>query len=170
MSLKSFDKFCEKMITGKSDNNDDIYSTKEIYDERQNQIRSKLTIEALVVALALSAAIVLLNDMSGWFESSFAAIAMCGAIAFLWYVIRNAAKGTLCGVKGNGVMYTGVIIALECLVYLLITLDDIGESGVIVEGRVSDQLLMLISLGIMLISAIIVLIIASKNKKHKDKE
>lgn len=164
MSLKSFDKFCETMITGETG------AQKEIYDERQNQIRSKLTIETLTVALALSAAIVLLNDISGWFESSFAAMAMCGAIAFLWYVIRNAVKGTLCGVKGNGVMYTGIVIVFECLIYLLITFNDIEESGVIVDGCVSDGLLMIISLGIMLISAVIVLIIASKNKKQKEKE
>lgn len=164
MSLKSFDKFCETMITGETG------TQKEIYDERQNQIRSKLTIETLTFALALSAAIVLLNDISGWFESSFAAMAMCGAIAFLWYVIRNAAKGTLCGVKGNGVMYTGIVIVFECLIYLLITFNDIEESGVIVDGCVSDGLLMIISLGIMLVSAVIVLIIASKNKKQKEKE
>lgn len=164
MSLKSFDKFCETMITGETG------TQKEIYDERQNQIRSKLTIEALGVALALSAAIVLLNDLSGWFESSFAAMAMCGAISFQWYVIRNTVKGTLCGVKGNGVMYTGGIIVFECVIYLLITLNDIEESGVIVDGCVSDQLLMIISLGIMLISAVIVLIVANKNKKHKTKD
>lgn len=164
MSLKSFDKFCETMITGETG------TQKEIYDERQNQIRSKLTIEALGVALALSAAIVLLNDLSGWFESSFAAMAMCGAISFQWYVIRNTVKGTLCGVKGNGVMYTGGIIVFECVIYLLITLNDIEESGVIVDGCVSDQLLMIISLGIMLISAVIVLIVANKNKKLKTKD
>ena len=43
MSLKSFDKFCERMILAEPG------SEKEIYDERQKQIRTQLTVEALTV-------------------------------------------------------------------------------------------------------------------------
>ena len=164
MSLKSFDKFCETMITGETG------TQKEIYDERQNQIRSKLTIETLAVALALSAAIVLLNDLSGWFESSFAAMAMCGAISFQWYVIRNTVKGTLCGVKGNEVKFNGCLIAGECVYFILISLTDMEYFGFLKDGCLSNYFIMIIALGLMLISSTVMLIVAIKSGKNKQND
>ena len=41
MSLKSFDKFCERLILSEPG------SQKEVFDERQNVMRSRLAIEAL---------------------------------------------------------------------------------------------------------------------------
>lgn len=43
MSLKSFDKFCERMILAEPG------SQKEIFDERQKIVRSRITIEALLI-------------------------------------------------------------------------------------------------------------------------
>ena len=162
MSLKSFDKFCEKMITGETG------SQKEIYDERQNQIRSKLAIEALLIALGLSMLSVMINDLGfHWSETSFVAMALCGAIAYLWYVLRNAYKGTLCGIKGSEVKYNGFIIAVECVTYILISLDDMEEFGIIKNGCLSNQFIMIIALGLMLISSTVMLIVAIKSGKNK---
>lgn len=162
MSLKSFDKFCEKMITGESG------SQKEIYDERQNQIRSKLTIEALMIALGLSMLAVMINDNGfHWSETSFAAMSLCWAIAYLWYVLRNVYKGTLCGIKGNEVKYNGFFIAFECVIYILISIDDMEEFGIMKDGCLSNQFIMIIALGIMLISSAVMLTVAIKNSKNK---
>lgn len=56
MSLKSFDKFCERMILAEPG------SEKEIYDERQKQIRTQLTVEALTVFGAMSMLAVMINE------------------------------------------------------------------------------------------------------------
>lgn len=47
MSMKSFDKFCERMITAEPG------SEKEIFDERQNVMRMRLAIEALLICVGL---------------------------------------------------------------------------------------------------------------------
>jgi len=65
MSMKSFDKFCERIILAEPG------SQKEIFDERQRQQRTQLTVEALLIYCAASALCVLLNEDFGFLESSF---------------------------------------------------------------------------------------------------
>ena len=65
MSMKSFDKFCEKMILGEPG------SEKEIYDERQTQLRTHILVQSLVIYAIASALCVVLNEFIGFLESDF---------------------------------------------------------------------------------------------------
>ena len=104
MRLKSFDKFCEKMILGEPG------SEKEVFDERQNQLRAKLTTESLYVCIVLSSLLVLANEIALWCDGMFVLIILACAASYLWWVIRNAVKGSLFGVKGSGTFWTAVIL------------------------------------------------------------
>ena len=95
MSMKSFDKFCERIILAEPG------SQKEIFDERQRQQRTQLTVEALLIYCAAAALCVLMNEVFGFLESSFSGMVFIAAAAFLWWNIRALVKGCLFGVSGK---------------------------------------------------------------------
>ncbi len=161
MSLKSFDKFCEKMILAEPG------SEKEVYDERQKQIRTQLTIEALKVYGAMSMLAVMINEMAyTWCENCFPVMVLCAALAFGWWVIRNAVKGSLFGVSGNSMKYMALTIVIETPVYAFLSMPDEGENvWWIKDGMLSTHLVIIISIVIYAICGAVVLAIYYKNKR-----
>lgn len=153
MSLKSFDKMCERMIMGEP------ASEKEIYDERQNQIRTRLTVEALWVYIALSGILALTCDAVMWCESVISLMAFSAAVSYLWWVIRNMAKGSLFGVKGNTTVVTAAVMICQGILHVLMNLDEPkeGSSLIVNDGVITDNIVVLVSLAILIITGIVVL-------------
>ena len=164
MSLKSFDKFCEKMILSEPK------SEKAIFDERQKIVRSRLTTEALIVYAFLSAVDVLIMDTAyQWCESHFATLVLAAAVSLMWWTIRCAAKGVLFGVNGTfsmsyvGAMWIGLglceIVTEICKIEYLYK-----------DGMIAENLVILVSFGLLAVCGVINLIVASVENKQCKKE
>ncbi len=164
MSLESFDKFCEKMIMGEPG------SEKEMFDERQNIVRGRLTTEALAVGFALSGLLVLTNELFGWSSDNFLLMGLGAALCYLWWVIRNAVKGSLFGVKGSGTFWWAVFMVLESFYCLLIAWEEDGAFPFTEQGQVSHNLLVVISAAVLMVSSIVVFVLNSRRKKQTTKE
>ncbi len=151
MSMKSFDKFCENLILGKSG------SEKEIYDERQKIARMHLTVEALAVYVVLSVLTLVIHDeFVSLCESSFFILALCGAAAYLWWVIRCVYKECLFGVSGKKVIDTATFLMFYVPVMLIIELlPDSDEFTLMTESGLSDELSLIICDVLLVVSCII---------------
>lgn len=162
MSLKSFDKFCENIILGEAG------SQQEVFDERQNQVRSSLFIEALLICVLLSFLLVGLNETRlQWCENCFPLLMLSIAVSYLWNVIRCAVKGCLFGVKGSGTIAAAFVIALNGFNLLITCFPDREESFIINNGLVTSSFVMLISALIMFVSFIVVLVMNIRRKKKQ---
>ncbi len=162
MSLKSFDKFCEKIIMG------EVGSEKEIYDERQNQIRTKLIVEALLVFGVMTALGMLLYDMFKWCESAFPICAVCCAAAYLWWTIRALFKDCLFGVKGKGTLYTALILITECTMYMFLAYENSEGEFFSFENGLSTGMVCSIAFMLAIIAGVIV--VAANFGKNKKSE
>lgn len=77
MSLKSFDKFCENIILGEPSSP----KQKQIFDERQNILRSRLITEALIIFAVRSALNTMVMDAGPmWCEGFFAPMVLSAAL------------------------------------------------------------------------------------------
>lgn len=161
MSMKSFDKFCERMILAEPG------SEKEIFDERQNQQRSALTIEALVLYAALTAVFVFLNDDYHFVQSSFAGLVFFAGAAYLWWVIRANAKGCMFGVSGKQVLYNAICAAVEVPLLAIVLLPDSPEGAKLAEGGALTDFAV-VSAGIVLYAAaaVITLVVYFRERKR----
>ncbi|MBP1580654.1 MAG: hypothetical protein J6B57_11265 [Oscillospiraceae bacterium] len=124
MSMKSFDKFCEKIILGEPG------SEKEIFDERQKQQRTQLLVEAFLFYSVATAVLLLLNEIDEtprFFESSFSVLALCAGAAVLWWTIRAAVKGCLFGVSGRQTLYSSIGLLFEIPLWVIMIMPDEGE-------------------------------------------
>lgn len=125
MSLKSFDKFCERLILAEPG------SQKEIFDERQNVMRSRLAIEALFIYVGLTFLNSMVMEMFyQWAESQMAVTLLFAVICLLWWEIRCALKGCMLAVSGRYAQKYSAIMAvfvgaLNGLRYVF----DIGKSA-----------------------------------------
>lgn len=164
MSLESFDKFCEKMIMGEPQ------SEKEIFDERQNIVRGKLTTEALAVGFGLSGLLVMSNELFGWSSDMFLLMGVGAAFCYLWWVIRNAVKGSLFGVKGSGTFWTAIIMVFESFYCLLMVWNEDAAFPLTEQGQVSSNLLTLIIAALLLVSSIVVFVLNARRKKKMSAE
>ena len=166
MSLKSFDKFCERMILAEPGNE------KEIYDERQKQIRTQLTVEALTVFGAVSMLSVVINEtVFAWCEGCFPVMVLCAALSYGWWIIRNAVKGSLFGVSGKGVKYTAIMILCFSPIYeILILPDNLKALSFIDNGKLTTETVIIVSLLLYMICAVVTLILYAKNKRSQSSE
>ncbi len=167
MSLKSFDKFCEKMILAEPG------SEKEVYDERQKLIQKQLTLEALVVYGAMSMLAVLFNEIAyTWCEGCFPVMVLCAALAYGWWVIRNAVKGSLFGVSGKSVKYTAIIILIEVPVLILCDIPvELMPSALVRDGMLTAKAVVCASLLLYAASAaaILILYFIKRRREKSDK-
>lgn len=161
MSLKSFDKFCENLILSEPG------SKKDIFDERQNQVRSKLTIEALTIFSAATVLNTLIMECGlQWCESYFMPIVLLAALCYLYWIVRNAIKGSMFGVKGTyAASCTAGILIGDGIVFGIITYFHNDDYSVMRNGMVSQEFLMTLVFGLILICGIVTLVIANKEKK-----
>lgn len=164
MSLKSFDKFCEKIIMG----DPAPINQKEIFDERQNQVRQKLIIEALTVfGAAVSLNTLIMDCGLKWCEGYFAPIVLILALCYMYWLIRVVKKGALFGVEGtakaerNAGMFIGMSV-----VYSLMFLNGDKEIYIFRDGMVSEILVMMSFYVIAVVCGVVTLILAHKEKKR----
>lgn len=171
MSLKSFDKFCENIILGEPS------SQKQIFDERQNIVRSRLITEALIIFAALS----MLNTMimeagPKWCESFSAPMVFFAALCLLWWLIRCSVKGALFGVDGTTAMKcTGGFWAGIGLFYMIMNTfgghsDGVFAGGIIVDGMVGEKFLIVVSCAVLTLCGVYILVMASREDRHRKSE
>ncbi len=164
MSLKSFDKFCEKMIMGEPETRQ-----KALYDERQNQVRTRLIIEALLIGIGAAAFNTLLMDLDmRWCESYITPMFLIAVIVYLYFIIRCTAKGVLFGVNGTKPQrYTaGMIIGMGAVYLLLFILND-EQRFFTEEGWLSDDVVIMAAYVIYIVCGITVMVLAHKFDKEK---
>lgn len=175
MSLKSFDKFCENMILGPENHN---YREKEIYDERQNQIRSKLIIEALLVFIgAVFINTIIMEECYRWCTSYLAPMALFGMVCYLYWMLRCQAKGCLFGIGSSySTKWTAGVLIFESIVFGYITIDDAvneleeGKSFFFNNGMVEGRFILCLVFPLLLTLGIITVILAKKHIKEVEGE
>lgn len=164
MSLKSFDKFCEKMVTGEP------ASEKPIYDERQNIVRSRLLIEALMIYGVASMLDAALNEqVYMWCESFFAQLVLIAALCLIWYLIRCTTKGALFGV--NGTYFAKITgcgwLGMGAFFSLYFAFGD--DMCVVKDGALSKHFVFVISYGLLALCGIFQIIMARREDRHREK-
>lgn len=160
MSMKSFDKFCEKMILGEPG------SEKEIFDERQKQLRTQILVQSLVIYAVASALCVMLNEIIGFMESDFAGMAFCAGAVYLWWVISLAAKECMFGVSGKQVLYNALFAIALVPTYILMMLSNEDELLAIVKnGALTDRFVVLAALFLYIIATVIIIVTYFRNRR-----
>lgn len=167
MSLKSFDKFCERLILTEPG------SQKEIFDERQNVLRSRLAIEALFVYVGLTFVNSIVTEMFyQWAESMMTVTLLFMMLCLLWWEIRCAFKGCLLAVSGRYAQKYSAIMgifvgALNGLRYVF----DIGrEDFFITNGRLSENLVFALCFLLLIVNGIFMLCVMRREEKINESE
>lgn len=167
MSLKSFDDFCAKMV-----NNEPI-EQKDIFDERQTLIRSRITARALwVFAYSSFFSILIMECGPQWCESYVLSTAVFAAIALLYWTAANARQDTLYGI--NGTMSAAAQGWLFFFDGLFVPYSLISNSKYLTlstffikNGMVTEQLAAIIAGVLLAVSAIIMIVSYSKFRKQR---
>lgn len=166
MSLKSFDKFCETMITGEP------ASRKIIYDERQKQIASKLNVEALLIfAIAAALNTIVMDEIYQWCDTFFAPMIFTAALCYDYWVLRRCFSGVMFGINGvKSAKWTAFVMMAETICFSLMYIDDLSEEGgVFRNGMISTTAVCGISFAIVFIGWLVTFIFAKKTEKAEDK-
>ncbi len=170
MSLKSFDDFCARMI------NNDPVSEKEVYDERQNMIRTQLTKRALWLFVITSGInLIIMECGPQWCESWVLSTAFFGAAAHLYWTAANIKHGSLFGLHGTTpiVSQIGFLFGEGLFIPILILTDDsntdVAANFFIRNGMVSEYFMWVLD-SALLLAAGIVMAVSVRNYKKKEKE
>lgn len=167
MSLKSFDKFCEKMILGEPG------MQKEVFDERQKIVRMKITIEALLIfGLASLVNCMIMEDVYKWAESQLASMALLAAACLLYWQIRCAAKGCIIGTNGTASQtFSGVSIIFLVAMMSLTHFDDIDKPDFFIkDGALSKDFIFAVVMLMYLVWGILTLGMVRRENKRNEKE
>lgn len=167
MSLKSFDKFCEKIINGEPVDN------KEIFDERQERVRTKGLVAALVCFGSLCALNTLFMECGmRWSESYFMPMTIFMAVCYLGFLLYNARKGSLFGINGTqkATMTASFLIGQGTVMLFVKLLSEEEPFCVIKNGRVSEVFLMVMFFAMEIICGVITFVLARKFNKSKEEE
>lgn len=162
MSLKSFDKFCETIITGKPG------SQKVILDERQRQVSSKLTTEALLIyGIASSVNTVVMDDLYRWCDSFFAPMVLLMTMCYIYWMLRSYFSGTLFGINGSSpAKWTAGIFMVEAFFYCMMLFTDLDEEGgAFHDGMMSSHLVVGVAVALFFIGAAAAFVFAKKAEK-----
>lgn len=166
MSLKSFDDFCAKMV------NNEPLNPKEILDERQKAVRSRITFIAVLMFGGLSVANTVIMDAGlKWCEMFSAPMMWFFIASYIYWLIANAASGSLFGVEGtlyakrNGWM----MIFISVIDGLTIALDNRGIT-VAQNGMLTVKFMLAVFLVLSLSSGIITLLLVHRYNKKQNEE
>lgn len=167
MSLKSFDKFCEKMILGEP------ASQKEIMDERQKIVRTRILVEALVIFSGLSFINCWVMDMAyQWTETYAAPMMMFFMICMIYFNIRCFAKGCLIGINGGSqAKFTAFYaILMGALSLIRDVFRDESERALFSDGKFTDDLCIMITWILFLVFGVVSLILIKLTRKSEKGE
>ncbi len=166
MSMKSFDKFCERLILAEPG------SEKEVFDERQRVIQQRLAVEALLIYVGVT----LINTMmmeifyqlaESWMAATFLFVVLC---LLLWQ-IRCAVKGRMAPVSGKYIQrVTAVMVIIMGASNALRYLVGIGEENYfVVYGRLSGDFMFMVS-GLLLAGCGKFMLCVNQHEKKKESE
>ena len=167
MSLKSFDKLCEKIITSQPG------SEREVFDERQKIMHTKITVETLaIMCVAGFVNCVIMDLFYKWAESYAPTLVLIGMVCVMYNIIRCAASGCYVGLNGNFTRkYTAVLMLLSSVFVTIPRFLSLIEKGdVTVDGALSDDFLFAVSFALLAICGVIALIVLKKNDKDDSSE
>ncbi len=161
MSLKSFDKFCEKLILAEPG------SAKEIFDERQNILRMRIGIETLVIFSCLRFINCLIMDLGfQWAESYAAPILLFFIVCMIYFRIRCCSAGCMIGINGTGKAKFIAFYAIFLGALFLLSRDWAGNS-LFEHGKMTDNCAFLIAWVLFIIYGIVSLILIRSTQKPK---
>lgn len=164
MSLKSFDKFCESIILN------DPKSRKDIFDERQRQIRSKITLESLLIYVtAVFVNTAVMENAYMWCESYAAPMLLLMIACCFYWMIRNAAKGTLFAVNGSfSNKFTGIYGMFMSVMFGISAVFKLEEGeSFIRNGAVTKSFMFLVTFVLIFVFSLIMFILAGKEDKRR---
>ncbi len=161
MSLKSFDKFCEKLILAEPS------SQKEIFDERQKLIREHITFNSVLLFAGLSATNTLMMDWGlQWCGMYFAPMILFYVISYIYWIIANALKGSLFGVGGTKFVKSNAFIMIFIsALNLLSKAVDMEDFSVLEGGMLSVEFIGVIAFSLLLAAGISALVLAHRYEK-----
>ncbi len=147
---------------------------KEIFDERQRAVRSKITRRALWAFSVAATVNLLIIELGGcWCESAFAATLVFVAAARLYWVIANVRRGSLFGVHGTapGAEQACMLIASGVADPLLTNYhhkhyEDFWADFFIRDGAVGEPVLLTASFVLLTVTAVIICAAKPKEKKE----
>lgn len=167
MSMKSFDKFCERLILTEAG------SQKEIFDERQNVIRSRLAVEALLIYVGLTVVNSMVSEMFyQWGESQMTVTLLFMVLCMLWWEIRCAVKGCMLAVSGRHVQkYSSVmVIVIGALNGFRYVFDIGGEDYFVTDGKLSGDFVFALCFLLMIVCGIFMLCVMRHEEKRNESE
>lgn len=146
MSLKSFDNFCEKTIPA-----DSSAYEKEIFDERQKIILSRLSIEALSICLGLCLINALIMDIAYKWSNYCPSTLLIISVCTVYYLIRCAAKGCLFGIGSFGSRKNLLIVSTVCgAINALMRISDVVIDGYIIKnGMLTNDFIYFVSFALL---------------------
>lgn len=163
MSLKSFDKFCENLILSEPG------SQKEIIDERQKTVRSKVLIEALLIYAGGSFVnTVVMDRVYKWCDNFFAPMVILAAICYIYWILRSHFSGALFGVNGTfSAKISSVLVITQSFFWGTRAFFELieGEAVCVRDGMLTAECVCSISFVLFLASAVAVLIFAKKTER-----
>ncbi len=170
MSLKSFDKFCENIIMGEP-----AKYLKDVFDERQNQLRGKLICEAFQLYAVLSfLALIIYEAGYAYCEGVMAILAFCGSVSYLWWVLRGLHFGCLIGIKFTQTANAAGLLIGQMVMFGFFEFRDFsqdrqaGESFFANNGQLTESFVLVIAMAIMLIASVMVLVAVSRHKSAEN--
>ncbi len=163
MSLKSFDKFCEKLILAEPG------SEKEIFDERQKLIREHITFNSVLLFAGLSATNTLIMDWGlQWCGMYFAPMILFYVISYISWIMANSYKGSLFGVEGTGFVkknaFCMIFVSIVSLLNLLVTSFE-EKFSVLKNGMLSVRFIGVIAFTLLLAAGIAAFVLAHRYEK-----
>lgn len=168
MSMKSFDKFCEKIILAEPG------SEKEIFDERQKQIQGQLVIQSMIFFILLMLAHCIVSDLFyKWSESNLVPFLLFAHISVIFYIIKAGIKGCYIGVNGMFARYVpaALCISLGALNGFRFFLEIAQvHFEIIKNGVVTDNFLWLCVYLLLIITGILSIVIIKKYIKENGEQ
>ena len=167
MSLKSFDKLCERMILGEPG------SQKEILDERQKIVRTRVGVEALTIFSCLTFINALVMDLwQQWAESYAAPMLIFFMVCIIYFNFRCFFRGALIGINGGyQAKFSAIYAIFMGLIYMLIfVFKNDEEKALFSDGKLTDNCCFLITLILFIIYGITGLVLIRFVQKSEKEE
>lgn len=147
---------------------------KEIFDERQRAVRSRITRHSLWAFSVLTVVNLFVMECGlRWCESAFAATLVFAAAARLYWVIANVLRGSLYGVHGiaPGAEQVCTLIAMGVVEPILIHYrhkhyDDFWGSFFIRNDAIAEPVMLAASYLLLIVAAFIIGSAKPKEKKE----
>ena len=144
---------------------------KEIFDERQKIVRSKLAMEAMIVYVSISLiACMSYEFIYQWSESITFALMTLGAVCMVYYHLRCSAMGCLIGVNGLKIKrnsgWTMIVVGGWNMIRYIIGGFD-SEDGFLIakDGMLTADFLAVLTFAVIVILGIIISVKVSRLQK-----